>query len=144
MSGEIRPELRVVVAYLEDAEQELVAVDRLLAPPANRLAAFHLQQAAEKLVKAVRLARGLQATKEHRLEILLNDLPEDDRWRVEFESFVSLGAYATAYRYPTPTGTRKPGPPAAEMASVAHALRLLLERLRQEVTSGAFDLPDET
>jgi HEPN domain-containing protein len=43
----------VVEGYLAAAADDLDAVRRLAAPPANRLAAYHLQQAAEKLIKAV-------------------------------------------------------------------------------------------
>lgn len=35
----------VVAAYLEGVSEELDAVARLNAPPTNRLAAYHLQQA---------------------------------------------------------------------------------------------------
>ena len=143
MSGDARPDRRVVLAYLEEVEEELVAVHRLLEPPPNRLAPFHLQQAAEKLVKAVRLVRGLPATKEHRLEILLNELP-DDQWRTELDRFVDLGAYATAYRYPTPAGARKPGPPPAELASRAQALRALLEEVRSDIESSALGRTDQS
>jgi hypothetical protein len=60
---------RVIAAYLDDVDLDLDATRRLIADPPNRLAAFHLQQAAEKLVKAVRLSRGLRLTKEHSIEI---------------------------------------------------------------------------
>jgi hypothetical protein len=42
----------VVLGYLAAAADDLDAARRLAVPPANRLAAYHLQQAAEKLVKA--------------------------------------------------------------------------------------------
>jgi HEPN domain-containing protein len=56
---------RVIAAYLDDVDLDLDAARRLAADPPNRLAAFHLQQAAEKLVKAVRLARRLHITADH-------------------------------------------------------------------------------
>jgi hypothetical protein len=43
--------LRVIAAYLDDVDVDLDAGLRLIADPPNRMAAFHLQQAAEKLVK---------------------------------------------------------------------------------------------
>jgi hypothetical protein len=45
----------VIIAYLDDVDLEIDAARRLVADPPNRFAAFHLQQASEKLVKAVRL-----------------------------------------------------------------------------------------
>jgi hypothetical protein len=53
-----KPDPRVIAAYLDDVELELDAAKRLIADPPNRFAAFHLQQAAEKLVKAVPLGHG--------------------------------------------------------------------------------------
>jgi hypothetical protein len=58
MAGEPpAPDPRVIAAFLDDVDLELDAARRLVADPPNRLAAFHLQQAAAKLVKAVRLRR---------------------------------------------------------------------------------------
>jgi len=91
-------------------ELELDAVRRLIADPPNRFAAFHLQQAAEKLVKTVQLARGLRITKEHDLEILVDGLPHDDVWRTKLAALEPLSNYATAFRYPSSAGKRKSGP----------------------------------
>lgn len=52
--------LRVISAYLDDVDLDLDAAKRLIADPPNRFAAFHLQQAAEKLVKAIWLGHGLR------------------------------------------------------------------------------------
>src|SRR5689334_8921326 len=100
---------RVVTAYLDDAELDLDAVKRLTADPPNRLAAFHLQQAAEKLVKAVRLTRGLRLTTEHNLEVLIAELPHDDRWRAKLVVVEPLSGLATPYCYPSSMGKRKGG-----------------------------------
>ena len=51
----------VVAGYLAAVADDLAAALRLAAPPANRLAAYHLQQAAEKLVKAVLVHRRIAA-----------------------------------------------------------------------------------
>ena len=104
-----RSDPRVIVAYLDDVELELDAARRLLDPP-NRLAAFHLQQAAEKLVKAVRLGVGLRVTVDHDIALLLADLPPDDPWRAKLGVLEPLSGYATTYRYPSPMGKRKGGP----------------------------------
>lgn len=109
------PDLRVITAYLDDVGLELDAARRLAADPPNGLAAFHLQQAAEKLIKAVRLGRGLRVTAEHNLEILIEDLAEDDPWRSKLAALEPLSSFATAYRYPSPTGKRKSGPGHAEV-----------------------------
>ena len=109
------PDLRVIVAYLDDVHVELDAASRLVADPPNRLAAFHLQQTAEKLIKAVRLARGLRVTADHNLEILVDELPASDPWRAKLSVLDPLASYATTYRYPSPTGKRKAGPTSDEI-----------------------------
>lgn len=101
---------RVIAAYLDDAELDLDAARRLSASPPNRLAAFHLQQAAEKLVKGVRLARGLRLTADHSIAFLLEELAPDDDWRHKLAVLEPLSSYATSYRYPSGVGKRKPGP----------------------------------
>lgn len=102
--------IRVIAAYLDDVDLELDAARRLIADPPNRLAAFHLQQGAEKLVKAVRLSRGLLVTADHSIARLLAEVPSDDALRVKLTALEPLSSYATAFRYPSPTGKRKGGP----------------------------------
>ena len=48
-----KPDPIVIRAYLDDVDGELEAARRLSENPPSRFAAFHLQQAAETLVKAV-------------------------------------------------------------------------------------------
>jgi HEPN domain-containing protein len=105
MAGDFsNDELRVIAAYLDDADLELDAAKRLNANPPNRFVAFHLQQAAEKLVKAVRLHRRLHVTAEHSIARLLEQLPPDDGWRTKLANLEPLTGYATTFRYPSPTG----------------------------------------
>lgn len=110
-----REDPRVIVAYLDDVDLDLDAAKRLMAAPPNRLAAFHLQQAAEKLVKAVRLGRGLRVTAEHNIEVLVDELPHDDVWHAKLMILEPLSAFATSYRYPSPMGKRKGGPGSDEV-----------------------------
>jgi len=129
-----RSDQRVIASYLDEVGAELDAVRRLVQPPPNRLAAFHLQQAAEKLIKAVRLHRGLQATKDHNLEILVEELSKEDPWRKRLEKFEELSAYATTYRYPSPTkGSRNRGPTPRELIKIADAIDALLLVAQKEL-----------
>jgi HEPN domain-containing protein len=65
-------------------------------------AGFHLQQAAEKALKAVLVAHGRFPPKVHDLKTLLDEVirvePDLDGWD---ERLVPLDAYAIAERYPT-------------------------------------------
>lgn len=63
-----------VRAYLELAAKDTEAAELLLAG-GNRYSAYHLQQAVEKITKALLLARGIEAGIEHRLEELFKRFP---------------------------------------------------------------------
>jgi hypothetical protein len=52
-----------IAKLLDAAKLDIDAATRLLVDPPNVLAANHLQQAAEKILGAVRLHRGLLNTK---------------------------------------------------------------------------------
>lgn len=102
-----------IAKLLQAANHDLDAARRLLVDPPNLLAANHLQQAAEKIISAVRLHRGLLNTKDHDLVILIDGrpggeprpLPEGDPWRNKLKPLEPLSAYATTFRYslsPTP------------------------------------------
>ncbi len=136
-SDAARPDPRVVASYLDDVELELDAVRRLLREPPNRFAAFHLQQAAEKLVKAVRLLRGFHATAGHNIEMLVDELPKDDPWRAKLAVFEPLSAYATTYRYPTPGGKRKPGPNDVEVLAWVEKIHDVAVELRAGLAEDA-------
>jgi HEPN domain-containing protein len=128
--SEAKPDPIVIGAYLDDVVDDLEAVRRLALAPASRHAAFHLQQAAEKLVKAVRLHRGLFATADHQIDALLGDLTGDDPWRTKLSLLGSLSVYATAFRYPSPTGRRKPGPSASELNQWIEVIAALVVEAR--------------
>lgn len=122
---------RVIAGYLNEVEGELDAFRRLLVPPVNRLAPYHLQQAAEKLIKAVRLSRGLQATVQHNLEILVDELDAPDPWKSRLKALEWLSAFATSYRYPSATsGFRKPPPDDARLLKCAGDIDELLVEAR--------------
>jgi hypothetical protein len=82
-----------IAKLLDAANLDLDAARRLLVDPPNVLAANHLQQAAEKILSAVRLHRGLLNTRDHDLVILIDGrpggeprpLPAGDEWRERSE-----------------------------------------------------------
>lgn len=98
-----KPDARVISAYLDDVDLELDAAKRLILHLPNRFAAFHLEQAAGKLVQAVRLSRGLGVMVDHELEALVDELPADDPWRTKLRVLEPLATHATTYRDPSPT-----------------------------------------
>ena len=61
---------------------------------------FHAQQAAEKSLKAVLLAREIEFPKTHNLRVLRDLLPRTLPVPPEVEQAVELSDYATMARYP--------------------------------------------
>lgn len=61
---------------------------------------FHAQQAAEKALKALLIAKGIAPPKTHNIRILLDFLPEDVVLPPEVDDAASLTDYAVMSRYP--------------------------------------------
>jgi HEPN domain-containing protein len=65
-------------------------------------AAYLVQQAAEKLVKGVLVAAGIDPPRTHDIAELVLGLPGTAPLRDRLSTLSSLTAYATGFRYPTP------------------------------------------
>ncbi|MGD8787394.1 MAG: HEPN domain-containing protein [Phycisphaerales bacterium] len=61
---------------------------------------FHAQQAAEKALKAVLIAKGVPPPKTHNIRTLLDLLPQKAAAPREIEDAASLTDYAVTSRYP--------------------------------------------
>jgi hypothetical protein len=128
MTADGKRKTRPIEKLLKAASLDLDVAKRCLVDPPNILAANHLQQAAEKILGAVRLHRGLLNTKDHDLVILIDGrqggeprpLPDADPWRDRFRPLESLSVYATAYRY-----SLTPEPKAEELREMLAALTTL-------------------
>ena len=121
----------VVAGYLSAAADDLDAERRLAAPPVNRLSAYHLQQAAEKLVKAILVHRKIHPGVEPRIDVLVSMLPATDPWQSLLDPLDRFTPYATTYRYPSPTGRLKGGPDGANVLAEAAAEKLLERACRE-------------
>ena len=127
-----------VAAYLALAAQDAEAAGLLLAG-GNRYAAYHIQQAVEKLTKALLLARGIEAGIEHRLEELFKRFADKTGWPERLSAFAGYSAYATAFRYPTTGGRIPADPPAEALRRDLSSLHDLIAKVRDELlgsTSG--------
>lgn len=66
--------------------------------------AFHLQQAAEKLAKAVLSVEGIVFGITHHIGSLAELLPADHVFRADLAAFDRFSSYGTSTRYPLPGG----------------------------------------
>lgn len=78
----------------------------LLASAQNRNDAYHLDQAAEKLLLALLTCEGIHAERKdsHRLDVLRDKLPLANPFRQRFDGLTYLTQFATTYRYPKDGG----------------------------------------
>lgn len=93
----------VVRAWIVVVDRDLAVIRKVIAGPDPEPAgaAFHCQQAAEKLVKALLIAAGINPPKSHDLQALTGRLPTDHPLRPRLATFHRFTELAVAYRYPT-------------------------------------------
>ncbi|MCY3852594.1 MAG: HEPN domain-containing protein [Gammaproteobacteria bacterium] len=93
----------LVLGFLKAAERDIAGIERLL-PDLPDLAAFHAQQAVEKLARAVRLHEGLPDLRTHDITRITEQLAQEHPLRKSFIKLGSLTGAATAWRYPDAAG----------------------------------------
>jgi HEPN domain-containing protein len=127
---------RRVHALLDMADEDLAGA-RALVGISTRLARYHVQQSAEKAVKALLEQRDLNPGREHRFESLAEMLPLDDSWRPRIQSLDALSPAATSHRYPTAEG-RVMQPPGLDLVErEIAAVAALIGDVRNAVSEGS-------
>ncbi|MCX7321973.1 HEPN domain-containing protein [Tardiphaga sp.] len=90
-------------SFIELARND-IAVARLVLKVDPGNAAFHLQQAAEKLAKAVLTIETIAFGTTHQIGALAAMLPADHVFRPDLAGFDAFSSYGTSTRYPLPGG----------------------------------------
>lgn len=105
--------------WLAVVERDLKAARNCLfgPEPTQEAAAYHCQQAAEKLVKAVLVSAGVSAPYSHDIDVLVGLAPASSPVAALLAPLARFTPYATAYRYPgdDPLGA----PPSLSVEEVA-------------------------
>ena len=109
MSAEI-----VIANFLRVAGQDLEGAKLLLAG-GNRNAAYLCEQAAEKVIRAVPTSEGKHAGVRHQLDEMVDAIPDENPIKPLLAAIQHLAAFATTFRYPSPTGKIKPPPSGAQV-----------------------------
>ncbi len=110
------------------AHEDLEIARKLLADH-PRQGAFHLQQAAQKLAKAVLLVEGLSAPRIHQIGALAALLPAEHLWRADLAALDRLSSHATTLRYPDPGGGMPTAPSETELKRSWQEITDLLEEI---------------
>ncbi len=116
----------VVAGYFQVLREDLAAARQLFAG-VPRAAAFHLQQGAEKLVKAILSAEDTHVGAEHDIGQLIGKLPDGHDWRLDLTELSYLSRFATAFRFPSPSGRIAPAPSRDELERYEVLIRALAD-----------------
>lgn len=104
--------------WIAKARSDLDMVGRAMTPATNQnveQAAYHLQQAAEKTIKALLEHLGIAYPRGrggHDIGVAVNMIPAAHRLRTAAGALAALTPWATAYRYPHDDPVTAPAPPA--------------------------------
>ena len=127
-----------IAAFLQLASEELGVASRIV-EEAPRQCAYLLQQAAEKMARAILTAADVPFGPGHNLGQMADALPEDHPWMEKIRSLNKHSPAVTRYRYPTPEGRLLEPPGARRLAQDVKELTDLLKEarqfLRQDTTS---------
>jgi HEPN domain-containing protein len=114
---------------------------RTLLSVKSRNAAYHAQQATEKLLLALLTSEDIhiQRSEGHQLGIMVGKLPPDHPMVTDLERLEFLTAFATTYRYPR-TGGRLAPPPdwnriAAALDQVDKLIRLACDHFAVDISA---------
>jgi HEPN domain-containing protein len=103
-------------SFIALAREDLVVAKKLILDH-PRHAAFQIEQAAKKLLKAVLSAEEISVSaSHHQLGRLAELLPPDHIWRADLMAFDAYSTYATSSRYPLPGGGMPRTPAKAALA----------------------------
>jgi HEPN domain-containing protein len=145
MSGDDASERRREVAGWLAIAREDLRVGRAclsLDPPARGVAAYHCQQAAEKLIKGLLVAASAPFRKTHDLDELadlaVSNYPECQSL---LEAIRPLTVWGIAYRYPGTEDIPEPVPDEVELTRAITLIERLAERLQAAAITGGPEPP---
>lgn len=112
---------QLIASALRIAKQDLEGA-RLLSSGTNRNAVYLLSQAAEKIIRATLTSEGKHAGIRHQLDLMVGMIPDENPLKPLLRAVEQLAAYATTFRYPTPTGRISAAPSTTEFNRMATAV----------------------
>jgi HEPN domain-containing protein len=122
----------LVSQWLAKAQEDLDVAKHLMSPEVAypNAAAFHCQQAAEKLMKAVLVAHQVAFPKTHDLEELLRLVTTvDESLASALDDIGELNPYSVEYRYPGDAPDVTPREAKAALDSAMNARALIVAAL---------------
>lgn len=121
-----------VRSYIALADEELSAA-QTIAIAHRRQAAYFVQQAAEKLARAILTSEKMAFGTSHNLGQMAATLPPSHPWRPRLMALDKHSPAATRYRYPAPGGRLAEPPPQGRIEADIAELRALLDEAKQSL-----------
>lgn len=119
----------LVLGFLKAAERDIAGIERLL-PDLPDLAAFHAQQAVEKLARAACLHEGLPDLRTHDIARIAGQLAQEHPLRKSFAKLDGLTGAATAWRYPDAEGGFPRSPEPSEIRAALKQIKSIQTEIR--------------
>jgi HEPN domain-containing protein len=120
----------VAEGYFKVSDEDMAAARQLMTS-VPRVSAFHLQQAAEKLVKAILSTENIHSGANHNIGQLVALLPDGHEWKADLMELDYLSQFATTFRYPSETGRIRPAPDTAKLAEFFELIAALTDDAKQ-------------
>ena len=114
----------IVSGLLRAVERDIIGIERLL-PDLPDLAAFHAQQATEKLARAACLHAGFPDIRTHDIARIAAQLAHEHPLRSNLVKLSTLTGAATAWRYPDAEGGFPKPPDPREIQIVLEQIKRL-------------------
>lgn len=119
----------LALGFLKAAKQDIAGAEHLF-PGFLELAAFHAQQAAEKLARAVCLHEGLPDLRTHDIARIAQQLEPGHPLGKNLAALGSLTAAATAWRYPNAAGELPMPPEPDEIQAALKQIKIIRDEIR--------------
>ncbi|MDF1663021.1 MAG: HEPN domain-containing protein [Planctomycetota bacterium] len=134
MSAELFVASHIRVAA-EDLEGALALVKL-----GNRNAVYLCSQAAEKLVKAILTTENLHGGREHRLDVLIDKIPDENPLKPDLRKFQRISDFSTTFRYPTIRGKVKEQPDSDALAETIDLVQAAIAKVAERLE---ISIPDK-
>jgi HEPN domain-containing protein len=117
----------IVREWLDIVDEDLLAAWHCARgePPVPKRAAFFVQQAAEKLAKAILIAWDLRPPHTHDIAELVKLVPESHPGRSKLTELQRFTRYAIVFRYPLEEAAAEPVPETTDISSWIDEIRAL-------------------
>lgn len=115
---------------------------RVLSQAGSRNAAYLAEQALEQIIRSLATSEGLHIERHdaHQLDKIVRRFPEEHPEKAALSQLVWLEAYATTFRYTSPSGQIPKMPSAERLEQALQSLAAVLERV---VRHFGVDLSDD-